>query len=142
MPNDFDLTILTSLPEKAFLAIVHSKQPEETKYGNSYESKAEEHYRRSLFPKKSKKIKACNERQDNSEVTYRIGTTEEAKHIGFTLTVRRPAPLIHNANYTAKAQAFVDRTKEIVSVVKEQRNCGVCCYRRKFQNRTYWIAHK
>uniref|UniRef100_T1K757 Uncharacterized protein n=1 Tax=Tetranychus urticae TaxID=32264 RepID=T1K757_TETUR len=115
----------------------------QTKYGKSYESVEEETYRRSIFAKKMEAIKAHNGRAVNGEVTYRKGinkfsdlTTEEfkakhlglkAKHHGSRSIVRRSAPLIHNANYTVKAPAFVDwRTKGVVSKVKEQQECGAC----------------
>ncbi|XP_015783536.1 cathepsin L1 [Tetranychus urticae] len=134
---------LFALATAANLSLDSQWESFKIKYGKSYESEAEETYRRSVFAKKMEKIKAHNERADNGEVTHRKGinkfsdlTTEEfkAKHLGLTAKhhgsrsiVRRSAPLIHNANNTVKAAAYVDwRTKGIVSQVKEQQDCGAC----------------
>ncbi|XP_025016749.1 crustapain-like isoform X1 [Tetranychus urticae] len=87
------------------------------------------------FSQKLKRIEVHNKRAANDEVTYRLGvkkfsdlTAEEfkANHLGFK-PARRPAPLVHNVNYTVKVPASVDwRTKGIVSEVKNQQQCGSC----------------
>ncbi|XP_053202221.1 procathepsin L-like [Panonychus citri] len=126
---------LFALATAANLSFNNEWESFKAKHNKVYASSTEESTRKSIFSTNLKKINAHNREADNGVHTYRLGvnkfadlTAEEFKatRLGYKSIHRKPAPLIHNVNFTQSVPESVDWRSSIVTEVKDQGQCGSC----------------